>query len=85
MTYRRRASPLHAARAGVGAAWCVTLGLVALVDRAPGRARRALLAAVLRGGRRGARRAAAWRSRWRGACRSRVVIALVNALVTRDG
>ena len=30
MIHRRRASPLHAARAGVGAAWCVVLGIVAL-------------------------------------------------------
>lgn len=29
-THRRRSSPLHAARAGVAAAWCITLGLVAL-------------------------------------------------------
>jgi energy-coupling factor transport system permease protein len=30
VSHRRRASPLHAARAGIGALWCVTLGLVAL-------------------------------------------------------
>jgi energy-coupling factor transport system permease protein len=30
MGYRRLASPLHAARAGAAAAWCVALGLVAL-------------------------------------------------------
>jgi len=28
--HERRPSPLHAARAWIGAAWCVTLGLVAL-------------------------------------------------------
>lgn len=30
MTYRRRSSPLHATRAGVASAWCVTLSIVAL-------------------------------------------------------
>ena len=70
VTYRRRASPLHAARAGVGALWCVTLGLVALVDRAPGRARRAARRPCWRPPRRRGS-AARWRSRWRGASRSR--------------
>jgi energy-coupling factor transport system permease protein len=35
MRYRRRASPLHAARAGVGALWCVALGISALVVENP--------------------------------------------------
>lgn len=35
MRYRRRASPLHAARAGVGAVWCVSLGASALVVESP--------------------------------------------------
>ena len=35
MRYRRRASPLHAARAGVGALWCVSLGVSALVVENP--------------------------------------------------
>ena len=30
MTYRRRSSPLHAARAGVGASWCLALGALAV-------------------------------------------------------
>jgi energy-coupling factor transport system permease protein len=30
MTYRRRATPLHAARAGAGAAWCLALGATAI-------------------------------------------------------
>ena len=70
MTYRRRASPLHAARAGVGAIWCVTLGLVALSfehplpARGPGRGR----ARRRRGRARRARRAARGAV---GACRSR--------------
>jgi energy-coupling factor transport system permease protein len=35
MKYLRRASPLHAARAGVGALWCVSLGISALVVQNP--------------------------------------------------
>ena len=35
MTYRRRASPLHAARASVGALWCVALVAVALALQHP--------------------------------------------------
>jgi energy-coupling factor transport system permease protein len=81
--HRRRASPLHAARAGVAAAWCVTLGLVALSFEHP-----LLLAAVLGvvvGAGAAARvgrevgRALAW------SLALAVAIALVNALVTRDG
>ena len=35
MRYRRRASPLHAARAGVGALWCLALGVSALIVENP--------------------------------------------------
>ena len=35
MTYRRRASPLHAARAGVGAAFCLVLGTATLAFEHP--------------------------------------------------
>ncbi|HWI21363.1 MAG TPA: energy-coupling factor transporter transmembrane component T [Baekduia sp.] len=35
MRYRRRDSPLHAARAGVAALWCATLGISALVIEHP--------------------------------------------------
>ena len=35
MIYRRRASPLHAARAGVGCAYCVALALAVLLLSAP--------------------------------------------------
>jgi energy-coupling factor transport system permease protein len=35
VTYRRRASPLHAARATVGALWCLALVVVALVLQHP--------------------------------------------------
>ena len=83
MTYRRRSTPLHAARAGVGAAWCVVLGLVALSLEHP------LVLAVLLGcvlaaaaAARVARpvvRTLAWGLPFA------LVIALVNALVTREG
>jgi energy-coupling factor transport system permease protein len=82
-THRRRSSPLHAARAGIAAAWCITLGLVALSFEHP-----LLLAAVLgvivvaaaaaRVGRE-VGRAVAW------ALPLALAIAVVNALVTRDG
>ncbi len=83
MTYRRRASPLHAARAGIGAVWCVTLGLVALSIEHPV-VLGVLLATVLaaaaaaRVGRQVAL-SLAWGVPFA------VVIALVNTLVTRDG
>jgi energy-coupling factor transport system permease protein len=83
MTYRRRPTPLHAARAGAGAAWCVTLGLVALSLEHP------LVLAVLLGCVVGAAAAAhvgrqvlrtlAWGVPFAAG------IALVNALVSRDG
>jgi energy-coupling factor transport system permease protein len=83
VTYRRRASPLHATRAGVGALWCGMLGLVALSFQHP-----LLLAAVLAivlaagvgaGVGREVLRAALW------AVPFAVVIVAVNAIVTRDG
>jgi energy-coupling factor transport system permease protein len=82
-THRRRASPLHAARAGVGALWCITLALVALSFEHP-----LLLAAVLvaalaaaaaaRVGRE-VTRALAW------ALPLSIAIAVVNAIVVREG
>lgn len=83
MTYRRRASPLHAARAGVAATWCVVLGLVAFSLSQP-LVLAVLLACVV---------AAAVLARVGGAvARSlawgvpfALVIAFVNTLVTQDG
>ena len=83
MIYERRPSPLHAARAWIGAAWCVTLGLVALSIEQPV-VLGVLLASVLgaafaaRAGRR-VTLALAWGLPFA------LVIALVNTLVTRDG
>ena len=83
MICERRPSPLHAARAWVGAVWCVTLGLVALSIEQP-LVLGALLACVVgaafaaRAGRRVAI-ALAWGVPFA------LVIALINTLVTRDG
>jgi energy-coupling factor transport system permease protein len=81
--YERRPSPLHAARAWIGAAWCTTLGLVALSIEQPvvlGVLLASVLAAAFaaRAGRRVAL-ALAWGVPFA------LVIALINTLVTRDG
>jgi energy-coupling factor transport system permease protein len=83
VTYRRRASPLHAARAGVGALWCLALMLVALSFEHPVPLA-VLIAVALAAGAaahvgRHVLRAALW------AVPFAVVIAVVNAVVTRDG
>jgi energy-coupling factor transport system permease protein len=83
VNHRRRASPLHAARAGVAALWCVVYGVVALSLEHP-LVLGALLAGVLaaaagaHAGRQVAR-VLAWGVPFA------AVIALVNALVVRDG
>jgi energy-coupling factor transport system permease protein len=82
-THRRRASPLHAARAGVAGAWCVTLGLVALSFEHP-----LLLAALLGTAAVAAVAARVGREVVRALVWSlplAIAIAVVNALVTRDG
>jgi energy-coupling factor transport system permease protein len=82
-THRRRSSPLHAARAGIGALWCITLALVALSFEHP-LPLVALLAATLaaaaaaRVGRE-VTRAMVW------ALPLAFAIALINAVVTREG
>lgn len=83
MIYLRRASPLHAARAGVGAAYCAALAACALIFEHPlalaAVAVAALGAAVGAGvGREVARTA-------RFTLPLVVLVALVNALVVRDG
>jgi energy-coupling factor transport system permease protein len=83
MTYRRRASPLHATRAGVGAAYCAALATCALIFQHPlvlgAVALSALVAAACAGvGREVARTA-------RYTLPIAVLVAVVNALVVRDG
>jgi energy-coupling factor transport system permease protein len=83
VSYRRRATPLHAARASAGGAYCVALALAALLLSNPV-ALAALIAAVGAAGVAAGlgtelRRVVAW------AVAFAIVIAAVNALVTRDG
>jgi energy-coupling factor transport system permease protein len=81
--YRRRASPLHAARAGVGCAYCASLAVAALVLSAPvalGAVAVAILgAAVGAGVHREMRRAALF------AVPLGLMVMIVNMLVVRDG
>ena len=83
MTYRRRSSPLHATRAGVGSLYCVVLAGVALSFEHPLILAALLLAVML---------AAAGAQVLGPVARSllwglpfALVIAGVNALVVRDG
>ncbi len=83
MNYRRLASPLHAARASAGCAYCLALAIAALVLSNP-LALGAVLIAVAGAGigagvSRQLRRAALF------ALPLAILIALVNALVTRNG
>ena len=83
MLYRRRLTPLHAARAAVGCAWCAALGIAALLLGNP-IALGGVVVALL-----GAGAAAGCGRELRGALRFALPVALavmvVNALVTRDG
>jgi energy-coupling factor transport system permease protein len=83
MSYRRRPSPLHAARAAAGVAYCTTLGCAALILSAPlalgAVAVSVVLAGVAAGVGREMRRAA------RFAVPLGLLVALINALVSRDG
>jgi energy-coupling factor transport system permease protein len=83
VTYRRRASPLHAARAGVGSLYCLALAAAALAFEHPVLLG-ALVVALLG--------AAAGALVWREVSRAllwglpfSLLIAVVNALVVRDG
>ena len=83
MIYRRRASPLHAARAAAGCAYCLALVIATLMASNPiilGAVVAAVLAAgVAAGVGRPLCRAALW------GLPVAAVIMLVNALVSRDG
>jgi energy-coupling factor transport system permease protein len=83
VSYRRRPSPLHAARAGAGIAYCLALALAALIVSAP-LALGAVLVAILGAGiGAGVGRELARAARW--AIPLALTIAAINALVTRDG
>jgi energy-coupling factor transport system permease protein len=83
LSYRRRASPLHAARAAAGIAYCVALGCAALLLSAP-LALGALTVSIVLAG-----IAAGVGPELRRAARFAVVLGIlvmvVNALVVRDG
>jgi energy-coupling factor transport system permease protein len=83
MSYRRRSSPLHAARASAGALYCLALACAALIVSNPVVLGAVTAAVVLAGVAAGVgpelRRAALL------AVPMAIVIALINALVTRDG
>lgn len=83
MTYRRRSSPLHVARAAAGMAYCVALACAALMLAAPlplgAVALATVLAGVAAGVGRELRRAMLF------ALPLGLGVAVINALVTRDG
>jgi energy-coupling factor transport system permease protein len=83
LIYRRRASPLHAARAGIGCAYCLSLVVAALVLSAPLALGAVLVAiagaAVGAGVGREVRRVALL------AVPLGLMVMIVNALVVRDG
>ena len=83
MTYRRRASPLHAARAGVGSLFCVVLAGVALSFEHPVLLAAVLLAVLLVGAGAGVGGVVARSLLW--GVPFAVLIAVINALVVREG
>ncbi len=83
MSYRRRASPLHAARAGAGCAYCLAFAAAALILSNP--VALGALALALIGAGAGAGLGRELRRAALLALPLAVTIALINALVTRDG
>jgi energy-coupling factor transport system permease protein len=81
--YLRRASPLHAARAGVGAAYCAALVVAALVVANP-LVLAVLAAAVLAAGAGAGVGSRVARSLWLSLPMAALIV-LVNALVARNG
>lgn len=83
MSYRRRASPLHAARAAVAIVWCAALAVATLTQSNPvvlGTVTVAIVAAgILAGVGRELRRSLVW------ALPLWFTITAINALVTRNG
>jgi energy-coupling factor transport system permease protein len=83
MSYRRRASPLHAARAAAAISWCAALGVASLIQSNPvllgAITVSVLVAGVLAGVGRELRRSLVW------AVPLWFTIAAINALVTRNG
>jgi energy-coupling factor transport system permease protein len=83
MIYRRRASPLHSARAGVGCAYCLALGIAALMAANPIVLGAVVLAVLGAGAAAGVGRALLRAALW--GVPVALVIMLINALVSRNG
>jgi energy-coupling factor transport system permease protein len=81
--YRRRASPLHAARAGAGAAYCAALAACALIFEHPLALAAIAVAALGAAAGAGVGREVARTARY--TLPLAVLVAVVNALVVRDG
>ena len=83
MIYRRRASPLHTARAGAGCAYCLALAIAALMASNPVVLGAVAVAVVASGAAAGVGRPMLRAALW--GIPVALVVMLVNALVTRDG
>lgn len=83
MSYRRRASPLHAARAGVALCWCLAVGLGLLMESNP-LVLAALTVAVLAAGELARVGRELRRMLWL-ALPLALTVCVINALVTRNG
>lgn len=83
MSYRRRSSPLHAARAAAGLAYCFVLGCAALLLSAPVALGAVTLAIVLAGLGAGVGHEMGRAARF--ALLLGLLVALINALATRNG
>jgi energy-coupling factor transport system permease protein len=83
MRYRRRASPLHAARAAAGGAYCLALAICALVFQHPVVLGAVAIAALGAAAGAGVGREVARTARY--TVPLAVLVAVVNALVVRDG
>jgi energy-coupling factor transport system permease protein len=83
MIYRRRASPLHAARPAAATAWCAALGALALLFDSPLVIAAVLVAAVAGGIAAGVGGALARAARF--ALPLGILIALINPLVDHNG
>jgi energy-coupling factor transport system permease protein len=81
--YRRRASPLHSARAAAASGWCTALGIAALAVSNPLFLAAVLAAVIAAGALAGVGRELARGLRW--AVPVALAITVVNALVTTDG
>ncbi len=83
MSYRRRASPLHAARAAIAICWCAALMLAGLVEPNPIMLAATLACVLGAGALAGVGRELVRTLRW--SLPMLLTITLINALASRDG